>query len=124
MPHIFRFHKGRNNNITDWKASDKIEPADVREIMDKTNIPTTSAGSSIPTPIARMFLFKTAFEIMAAQVGDDQVESKSVYYMSPFDMGIGCTKIYGIHILIIAINDIFHFGYDNTTKIDVIFEEF
>lgn len=79
MPHIFRFHKGRNNNITDWKASDKIEPADVREIMDKTNIPTTSAGSSIPTPIARMFLFKTAFEIMAAQVGDDQVESKSIY---------------------------------------------
>jgi len=79
MPHIFRFHKGRNNNIYDWKASDKIVAADVRDIMDKTNILTSSAGSSIPTPVARMFLFKTAFEIMAAQIRDNQVDTKSIY---------------------------------------------
>ena len=79
MPHIFRFHAGRNNNIYDWTSSDRIQPADVRDVMDKTNILTSSAGTSIPTPIARMFLFKTAFEIVAAQVRDNQAESKSIY---------------------------------------------
>lgn len=79
MPHIFRFHAGRNNNIYDWKASDKIMPSDVREVMDKTNILTSAAGTSIPTPIARMFLFKTAFEIIAAQVRDDRVDAKGIY---------------------------------------------
>ena len=79
MPHIFRFHAGRNNNIYDWKSSDKILPADVREVMDKTNILTSAAGTSIPTPIARLFLFKTAFEIVAAQVRDNKVDSKGIY---------------------------------------------
>lgn len=79
MPHIFRFHAGRNNNIYDWKISDKIMPADVREVMDKTNILTSAAGTSIPTPIARMFLFKTAFEIIAAQVRDNKVDNKGIY---------------------------------------------
>jgi len=79
MPHIFRFHAGRNNNIYDWKTSDKIMPADVREVMDKTNILTSAAGTSIPTPIARMYLFKTAFEIIAAQVRDNKVDTKGIY---------------------------------------------
>ena len=79
MPHIFRFHKGHNTNIYDWTPSDRIQPSDVREVMDKTNILTSSAGTSIPTPIARMFLFKTAFEILAAQVRDNQVAEKSIY---------------------------------------------
>jgi len=79
MPHIFRFHAGRNNNIYDWTVSDRIQPADVREVMDKTNILTSSAGTSIPTPIARMYLFKTAFEIMAAQVRDNHTDNRSIY---------------------------------------------
>jgi hypothetical protein len=79
MPYIFRFHAGRNNNIYDWTSSDRIQPADVRDVMDKTNILTSSAGTSIPTPIARMYLFKTAFEIVAAQVRDNQADSKSIY---------------------------------------------
>jgi len=79
MPHIFRFHVGRNNNIYDWNSSDRIQPADVRDVMDKTNILTSSAGTSIPTPIARMFLFKTAFEIVAVQVRDNQADSRSIY---------------------------------------------
>jgi hypothetical protein len=49
MPHIFRFHKGHNTNIYDWTPSDRIQPSDVREVMDKTNILTSSAGTSIPT---------------------------------------------------------------------------
>lgn len=79
MPHIFRFHAGRNNNIYDWTKSDRIQPADVRDVMDKTNILTSSAGTSIPTPIARMFLFKTAYEIVAAQVRDNNTYNKGIY---------------------------------------------
>lgn len=79
MPHIFRFHAGRNNNIYDWTSSDRILPADVRDVMDKTNILTSSAGTSIPTPIARMFLFKTAFDILATQVRDNHADSRSIY---------------------------------------------
>ena len=79
MPHIFRFHTGRNNNIYDWTPSDRITPAEVRDVMDKTNILTSAAGTSIPTPIARMYLFKTAFEIVAAQVRDNQVDFNSIY---------------------------------------------
>ncbi len=79
MPHIFRFHEGRNNNIYDWKMSDRIMPADVRKVMDQTNVLSSGAGTSIPTPIARMYLFKTAFEIIAAQVRDSLVDENSIY---------------------------------------------
>lgn len=79
MPHIFRFHAGRNNNIYDWTLSDRIQPTDVRDVMDRTNIMTSSAGTSIPTPVARMFLFKTAYEIVAAQVRDNKLDEKSIY---------------------------------------------
>ncbi|OCX54272.1 hypothetical protein BEL04_08420 [Mucilaginibacter sp. PPCGB 2223] len=79
MPYIFRFHKGANNNIYDWKASDRIGPGHLQEINEKTNILSSSAGTSIPTPLARLFLFKTAFEIMAAQVRKNTVEPNSIY---------------------------------------------
>lgn len=79
MPYIFRFHKGTNNNIYDWKASDRITAADLQDINDKTNILSSSAGTSIPTPLARLFLFKTAFEIVAAQVRKNTVDKDSIY---------------------------------------------
>jgi hypothetical protein len=78
MPHIFRFHKGRNNNIFHWKASDKIEASDLKEVVDKTNTLSSSAGTSIPTPIARMYLFKTAFDIMAAQTRKNVLNDDSI----------------------------------------------
>lgn len=79
MPHIFRFHTGRNNNIFHWTPSDRISSEDLRSVADKTNVLSSSAGTSIPTPLGRMFLFKTAFEIVAAQVRDNQVPEKSIY---------------------------------------------
>jgi hypothetical protein len=79
MPYIFRFHKGTNNNIYDWKASDRIASSHLQDINEKTNVLSSSAGTSIPTPLARLFLFKTAFEIMAAQVRKNSVEANSIY---------------------------------------------
>jgi len=79
MPYIFRFHKGTNNNIYDWKASDRIVSSHLQDINEKTNVLSSSAGTSIPTPLARMFLFKTAFEIIAAQVRKNTVEPDSIY---------------------------------------------
>lgn len=79
MPYIFRFHKGTNNNIYDWKISDRINSGHLQDINEKTNVLSSSAGTSIPTPLARLFLFKTAFEIMAAQVRKNTVEPDSIY---------------------------------------------
>ncbi|PTQ92420.1 hypothetical protein C8P68_11220 [Mucilaginibacter yixingensis] len=79
MPYIFRFHKGTNNNIYDWRASDRINASHLQDINEKTNILSSSAGTSIPTPLARLFLFKTAFEIMAAQIQKNSVEPGSIY---------------------------------------------
>lgn len=81
MPHIFRFHAGTNENIYDWTQSDRIQSTDVSEVEDKTNILTSAAGTSIPTPIARMFLFKTAFQIVAKQLtrNDKQMDKQSIY---------------------------------------------
>jgi hypothetical protein len=79
MPYIFRFHTGTNNNIYDWKASDRIAASHLQDINEKTNVLSSSAGTSIPTPLARLFLFKTAFEIIAAQVRNNRVESGSIY---------------------------------------------
>jgi len=79
MPHIFRFHKGRNNNIIDWKSSDRITAEDVKGVLDKSVTISSSAGTSIPTPLARMFLFKTAFDIVAAQVRDSNLNKDSIY---------------------------------------------
>lgn len=70
MSYIFRFHEGTNNNVIDWTPSDKITAADTKNVLDKTNIVSSGVGTSIPTPIARMFLFKTAFEIVAAQISN------------------------------------------------------
>ncbi len=79
MPHIFRFHKGITNSIIDWKPSDRITTASVKEVRDKLITVGSPAGTSIPTPLARMFLFKTAFEIVAAQVRDNTLSGQSIY---------------------------------------------
>ena len=79
MPHIFRFHKGINDNILDWKSSDRITSDNVKEVLDKSVTISSSAGTSIPTPLARMFLFKTAFDTVAAQVRDSKLNKESIY---------------------------------------------
>lgn len=79
MPHIFRFHKGITNSIIDWKSSDRITTSNVKEVLDKSVTMSSAAGTSIPTPMARMFLFKTAFEIVAAQVRDNTISPESIY---------------------------------------------
>ncbi|WP_345954021.1 hypothetical protein [Mucilaginibacter sp. PAMB04168] len=76
MPHIFRFHKGSSSNILHWKPSSKITSTDIIAVKDKTDVLSSSAGSSIPTPVARMFLFKTAYQLMATT---DSSTSKGIY---------------------------------------------
>lgn len=115
MPHIFQFHKGTNQNILDWTASNRIKSGDVRDVMDRTNVLTSSAGTSIPTPLARMHLFKTAFEIMAVQVRDNTVETKSIY------AGLVSEVLDLIELLYKSGNDRERFRYqkwtfDNTTQ--------
>lgn len=123
MPHIFQFHKGTNQNILDWTASNRIKPGDVRDVMDRTNVLTSSAGTSIPTPLARMHLFKTAFEIMAVQIRDNTVETKSIY------AGLVSEVLDLLELLYKSGNDRERFRYqkwtfDNTTQDDGILTSF
>ena len=79
MSHIFGFHKGHNNNILGWERADRIVAGDINEITDKTDIISSSAGSSIPTPVARMFLFKAAFDFMSSQMLKSKKDDNRIY---------------------------------------------
>jgi hypothetical protein len=109
MPYIFRFHKGTNNNIYDWKPSDRITSSHLQDIHEKTNVLSSSAGTSIPTPIARLFLFKTAYEIMAAQVRKGTVEEQSIY------AGLVSESLDLLELLYKCGSDSFRFRYQRWT---------
>ncbi|RYY37424.1 MAG: hypothetical protein EOP46_02690 [Sphingobacteriaceae bacterium] len=81
MPHIFRLHKGAVTNILDWKPSNIITTGDLKDIVDQTDVGGSSAGSSIPTPIARMFLYKTAFELVGNQIYNRKPVGNTIYAM-------------------------------------------
>ncbi|PJJ83516.1 hypothetical protein [Mucilaginibacter auburnensis] len=79
MPHIFRLHKGSITNILDWKLTNKITTGDLRDVVDQTDVAGSSAGSSIPTPIARLFLFNTAFQLIGNQIYNRKAIGNSIY---------------------------------------------
>jgi len=79
MGHIFRFHQGTNNNIIDWKQSDRISAGSLDKIADRSVVIDSNAGTSIPTPLARLFLFKTAFTIVSKQLIDNNFKKESIY---------------------------------------------
>lgn len=79
MAHIFQFHKGDNLKIQDWGDSKRIEPKDLTKVGDKTIDISSSIGTSIPTPIARLFLFDTAFQIVAKQIEKKKVDPNNVF---------------------------------------------
>lgn len=65
-PHIFRKYAGFNpNSIKCWTTSEKIgtDSFDVEDIVFSRG--ASKAGTSIPSPLARMELFDTAFHIVA-----------------------------------------------------------
>ena len=79
MPHIFRIHSGAVTNILDWKPSNKITTGDLKNVVDQTDVGGSAAGSSIPTPIARLFLFNTAFQLTGNQIYNRKTVGNGIY---------------------------------------------
>lgn len=79
LPHIFRKYKGYDpNNIKCWTPSNGINT----ESFEVTNVTTSKgsskAGTAIPSPLARMELFDTAFNILAAD--GVSLEGNTIYH--------------------------------------------
>ena len=78
-PHIFRKYPGYNaNEIKDWTASTVIDTNsfDVENIVFSKG--SQKAGTSIPSPLARMELFDTAFHIVSSD--KSQLKGKTIYH--------------------------------------------
>ena len=77
--YIFRKYPGYNpNEIQDWSQSTGIDPAS----FDPENIAfgrgASKAGTSIPSPMARLELFDTAFQIVASDRGN--LDGNTIYH--------------------------------------------
>ncbi|SEI74474.1 hypothetical protein SAMN04487995_1988 [Dyadobacter koreensis] len=77
--YIFRKYPGYNpNEIQDWSQSTGIDPAS----FDPDNIAfgrgASKAGTSIPSPMARLELFDTAFQIVASDRGN--LDGNTIYH--------------------------------------------
>ena len=79
-PHVFRKYAGYNpNEIKCWSASSVIDESsfEIEDIVFARG--ASKAGTSIPSPLARMELFDTAFRIVA----DDRknnLKGKTIYH--------------------------------------------
>jgi hypothetical protein len=78
-PHIFRKYKGYNpNEIKCWSLSTGIntESFEVENITASKG--SSKAGTAIPSPLARMELFDTAFNILASD--NINLEGNTIYH--------------------------------------------
>lgn len=78
-PHIFRKYPGYNpNEIKDWSPSTVIDTNsfEVEDIVISKG--SSKAGTAIPSPLARMELFDTAFHIVADERSN--LKGKSIYH--------------------------------------------
>jgi hypothetical protein len=80
MPHIFRKYGGYNiNDVKCWSLTSAIN-TDNFEVLDSISIRGGSKiGTSIPSPMARMELFDTAFHIVATDTKNN-LKGNSVYH--------------------------------------------
>ncbi|MGV3767469.1 MAG: hypothetical protein ACO1NW_15140 [Chitinophagaceae bacterium] len=79
-PHIFRKYAGYNqNDIKCWSLSKQIntESFDLEDIVLSSG--SSKAGTSIPSPLARIELFDTAFHIVSSTQKDNLV-GKTIYH--------------------------------------------
>lgn len=79
-PHIFRKYPGYNaNEIKDWSPSTVIDTDsfDVEDILPSNG--SSKAGTSIPSPLARLELFDTAFHIVASDKKNN-LKGNTIYH--------------------------------------------
>ena len=78
-PHIFRKYPGYNpNDIKDWSPSKVIDTNsfDVEDVVSSNG--SSKAATSIPSPLARLELFDTAFHIVASD--KNHLKGTTIYH--------------------------------------------
>lgn len=69
--YTFRIHKGSTSGVASngWQKSPGLDTNAISSIEDSLDkLPSSGkVGTSIPTPLARVYLFKTAFELVASK---------------------------------------------------------
>ena len=80
MKKILRLHDKGTQNIEGWQRSVQINEQHIDNIADPSGGRAVKVGTSIPTPYARMYLFKTAFEFVneSKKLRDDTVYHRIV----------------------------------------------
>jgi hypothetical protein len=75
--HIFRIHDDNASDIRieDWGRTAKLDANKIRTIKDVLKKGASKIATSVPSPFARMYLFDTAFTMVA-----DNAEGDSVYH--------------------------------------------
>ena len=79
-PYTFRKYTGYNpNEVKCWSATTPISPDNfiIEDIVHRNG--SSKAGTSIPSPLARMELFDTAFHIVATDQKNN-LEGKTIYH--------------------------------------------
>ena len=107
MPYVFQFHDGNNDNIFDWTESERIDPKSIK-VEDKSTEFISSAGTSIPSPLARMFLFRAAFRTVSSQL----INSKKPFDNTSIYAGIVSETLDFLEVLYQSGGDKSRFSYE------------
>lgn len=82
MAKILRLHTNASTDLEGWKQSIQIDSSLIQHISDPSGGRARKVSTSIPSPLARMHLFRTAFEFVvndpAANLHDNTVYHKMV----------------------------------------------
>ena len=82
MAKVLRLHTNASTDLEGWKQSIQIDSSLIQHISDPSGGRARKVSTSIPTPLARMHLFRTAFEFVvndpAANLRDNTIYHKMV----------------------------------------------
>ncbi|MBW3544322.1 MAG: hypothetical protein KY428_01785, partial [Bacteroidetes bacterium] len=64
MAKVLRLHTNASTELEGWKQSGQIDSSLIQHISDPSGGRAQKVSTSIPSPLARMYLFRTAFEFV------------------------------------------------------------
>lgn len=79
MAKVLRLHTNASTDLEGWKQSSQIDSSLIQHISDPSGGRASKVSTSIPSPLARMHLFRTAFEFVVSDP-DANLKDTTVYH--------------------------------------------
>ncbi len=79
MAKVLRLHTNASTDLEGWKQSIQIDSSLIQHISDPSGGRARKVSTSIPSPLARMHLFRTAFEFVVNDPGAN-LHDNTVYH--------------------------------------------